>query len=164
MYSSTLTEVNRQPKAICGGPHQLESVLMSNTYSLVYYPINNNQWTFCNMTAIGASYLASLVLVWEENGGELIASLNISAGGACPTGWNKSSMNDASFCRSPSNNIGCYSTTFSTTRVSYQRVCGRARGYQKGKTDEFLAGGNIDGSYVNGLSITHGSPHQHIWT
>ena len=48
--------------------------------------------------------------------------------------------------------------------MSYQRVCGRARGYQKGKTDAFLAGGNIDDSYVDGLSITHGSPRQHIWT
>ena len=108
--------------------------------------------------------LLSLVLVWEENGEELIASLNISVGGACPTGYNKSFLNDASFCRSHSNNIGCYSTTFSTNRVSYQRVCGRVRGYQKGTTGAFLAGGDIDDSYVDGLSITHGSPCQHIWT
>ena len=37
-----------------------------------YYPINNNQWTFCNMTAFAAGYLISLVLVWKENGEELL--------------------------------------------------------------------------------------------
>ena len=130
-----------------------------------YYPINNNQWTFCNMTAIAASYFifscAGVRGEWRR-----IASFNISAENDCPTGWSKSSLNNVSFCRSSGGRrgIGCYSTTFSTYNVSYQRVCGRARGYQKGKTDAFLAGGNIDGSYVDGLSITHGSPRQHIWT
>ena len=46
--------------------------------------------------------------------------------------------------------------------MSYNRVCGRVRGYQKGSPDGFR-GGNIDG-YVDGLSITHGNPCQHIWT
>ena len=41
---------------------------------------------------------------------------------------------------------------FSTNGVSYQHVCGRARGYQKGSTDAFR-----DSYYVDGLSITHGS-------
>ena len=48
--------------------------------------------------------------------------------------------------------------------MSYQRVCGKARGYQKGTTSAFLAGGNINDSCVEGLIITHGSPRQHIWT
>ena len=97
------------------------------------------------------------MLVWEENG-RRIASFNISAENDCPTGWSKSSLNNVSFCRSNDGKrgIGCYSTTFSTNNVSYLTVCGRARGYQKGKTDAFLAGGNIDDSYVDGLSITHG--------
>lgn len=47
--------------------------------------------------------------------------------------------------------------------MNYNKVCGRARGYQKGTPDGFKSSGNID-SYVDGLSITHGSPRQHIWT
>ena len=54
--------------------------------------------------------------------------------------------------------------------MSYQRVCGRARGYQKGDTVEFYGTHSnhertIDEDYVSGLSITYNSnPHQHIWT
>ena len=94
-----------------------------------------------------------------------ITGINISAGDDCPTGWNKSSHNSTSFCRAPSDNVGCYSTFFSTNGVSYQHVCGRARGYQKGTTDAFQFNGrSIDTYYVDGLSITHGNPRQHIWT
>jgi len=62
----------------------------------------------------------------------------------------------------------CSSASFSTNGISYQRVCGRARGYQKGNslafygTDPYKA---IDEDYIDGLSITYGSnPRQHIWT
>ena len=132
-----------------------------------YYPINNNQWTFCNMTAIAAGYFtfacAGIGGEWKR-----IASFDISAGDDCPTGWSKSSHNGVSFCRSPSDNAGCYSTTFSTD-ISYTRVCGKARGYQLSSTDGFVRynnvdRNNIDVAYVDGLSITHGTPRKHIWT
>ena len=61
------------------------------------------------------------------------------------------------------------SANFSTNRTSYQRVCGRAKGYQKGETVGFYAyqhrvQGTIDGYYADGLLLTYGSPRQHIWT
>ena len=94
-----------------------------------------------------------------------IASINISAGDDCPTGWNKSSYNGVNFCRAPSGGRNCYSTFFSTNGISYQHVCGRARGYQQGAVNGFLRNtATIDSEYVNGLSITHGNPRQHIWT
>ena len=49
-------------------------------------------------------------------------------------------------------------------QASYQRVCGRARGYQKGDTLVFYMTNTIDHIYVSGLSITYGSPRKHIWT
>ena len=126
-----------------------------------YYPINNNQWTFYNMITIAADYFtfscAGVGGEWRR-----IASIDISAGDECPTGWSKSSHNGVSFCRSPSDNAGCYSTTFSANGMSYTRVCGKARGYQQSSTDGFARYGNADpnninGPYVDGLSITHGS-------
>ena len=127
-----------------------------------YYPIKNSQWTFCNMTAIAASYFTFFC---AGVGGEWrrIAKINISTGDDCPNGWNKSSHSDVSFCRSPNDNRGCYPITFSTNHTNYQRVCGRTRGYQKG-TPDGIFNGNINSIYVDGLSITHGSPRQHIWT
>ena len=128
-----------------------------------YYPINNI-WTFCNMTAIAASHFISSC-AGVEGHWRRIASIDVSAGDDCPTGWMKSSYNGVSFCRAPSDNNGCYSTFFSTNGVNYQHVCGRARGYQKGSPDAFWTTTNsIDSYYVEGLSITYGNPRQHIWT
>ena len=64
----------------------------------------------------------------------------------------------------------CSSANFSTNGISYQRVCGRARGYQKGDTGAFYGSHpdnirTIDEDYVSGLSITYiSNPHQHIST
>ena len=130
-----------------------------------YYLINNTQWIFCNMTAIAAAFPDGHICVGVGGEWRRIASINISAGDDCPTGWNKSSYNGVSFCRAPSDSGGCYPTFFSTSGVSYQHVCGRARGYQKGSPDGFYYNRlSIDTYYVYGLSITHGDPRQHIWT
>ena len=123
------------------------------------------------MTAIAAVVNDHIILscAGVEGQWRKIAGINISTGDDCPTGWNKSSHNGVSFCRAPSNNAGCYSTFFSTNGVSYQHVCGRARGYQKGSPDSFWpfrygSKTTIDLPYVDGLSITHSNPRHHIWT
>ena len=64
--------------------------------------------------------------------------------------------------------ISCQSVTFSPG-ISYTQVCGRVIGYQIGllwavwgrdiATDDVL-----DRPYVDGVSITRGSPRKHIWT
>lgn len=53
----------------------------------------------------------------------------------------------------------------------YGQVCGRIRGYQFGRVENFLMRNeinqDIDGAYVNGVSLTHSnteSRRQHIWT
>ena len=132
-----------------------------------YYFINNKTWTFCNMTLIAAIADGYIILscAGVEGQWRRIAGINISAGDDCPSGWLKSSYNGVSFCRTPNENGGCYSTLFSTNGVSYQHVCGMARAYQRGTPNAFEHNTrSIDSYYVDGLSITHGNPHQHIWT
>jgi len=103
-------------------------------------------------------------------GWKRIANINISAGDECPSGWRKGTHSGVSFCRVVSNDRHvCSSAYFSTNGTSYQRVCGRARGYQKGETDAFYAYYNkdkitVEDYYADGLLITYGIPHQHIWT
>lgn len=69
----------------------------------------------------------------------------------------------------------CTSTFFPTHGVQYSRVCGRVTGYQLASPDGFCPSQavclgsptdtSIDGGYVDGISITHGSgPRNHIWT
>ncbi len=46
-------------------------------------------------------------------------------------------------------------------------MCGRIKAYQFGTTNRFRDGGanpTIDGTYMDGISLTHGNPRQHIWT
>ena len=66
---------------------------------------------------------------------------------------------------------GCSATIFSPPRhrqmLQYQNVCGRVIGYEYGSADAFLNRWNnqtLDSPYVYGVSITHGTPHSHIWT
>ena len=65
---------------------------------------------------------------------------------------------------------GCASTTFPVHGVSYRRVCGRVTGYQYYSTDAFAPyysnrAITIDGTYIDGVSITHGHhPRKHVWS
>ena len=122
-----------------------------------YYRINNTEWVYCNMRDMILS-CAGVDGVWKR-----IAGFNITAGDECPSPWVKSSHNGVNFCTSANIGGGCNSVTYSTNGTSYQRVCGRASGYQKGSPDAF---GRLTNAfdYFEGLSITHSSPCQHIWT
>ena len=67
--------------------------------------------------------------------------------------------------RQTSSTGSCSSVTFlrNDVHVCYTQVCGRVIAYQYG-TPEGLLSDNIDDPYVDGISITHGSPRQHLWT
>ena len=70
-------------------------------------------------------------------------------------------------CRSPSNNAGCYPTTFSVQNVKYNKICGKIKGYQKGSPDgfqEWSSFPSLDNGYVDGISTTLGNPRKHLWT
>ena len=56
-----------------------------------------------------------------------------------------------------------HSVTFPANQTLYSQVCGRISGYQYYSPDGF-PGGNIDYRYVDGISLTHGSHRQHIWS
>ena len=135
-----------------------------------YYHINESQWIYCNMTVIAnGDFITTCAGV--GGGWRRIANINISAGDDCPGEWRKAMHSNVSFCRVASDGEHmCSSASFSANRISYQRVCGRARGYQKGDTLAFYRSylrfnTTIDESYVDGLSITYSSnPRQHIWT
>jgi hypothetical protein len=62
---------------------------------------------------------------------------------------------------------GCFVfTNVEPLNIQYSKVCGRVIAYQFGTTDAFDTGRSytIDGPYVDGVSLTHGDPRQHIWT
>ena len=109
----------------------------------------------------------------DGNGGWMrIGYINMTEPGAtCPQGLYNYTYGGKTLCdKSRDLRNGCSATFFSPIGLNYTKVCGQARGYQHGGPDSIYPnkeGGspNIDGAYVDGLSITHGSnPRQHIWT
>ena len=86
---------------------------------------------------------------------------------SCPSGWERGNRTNIQTCEIPKE-MDCISTTFAITPpAQYSDVCGRARGYQIGPTAAFsryLDNNNIEGNYLDGISITHGAPRTHIWS
>ena len=66
--------------------------------------------------------------------------------------------------RTTGGGASCSSVTLSTHGMKYNKVCGQAVGYQGGSTDSYNGKNNINSYYVDGMSITYGSPRKHIWT
>lgn len=88
----------------------------------------------------------------------------------CPSGWELTTQPRRT-CRSvrTSDSLVCDSATFPVSGGDYTRVCGRIIAYQYGTTRGLSAynydvANTTDSAYVDGISLTHGSPKQHIWT
>ena len=86
----------------------------------------------------------------------------------CPRGFRLYNQNGVKACGRPasSTGAGCQSSVqFPTYGVPYSEVCGRVTGYQYYSPDAFHSPNvGINSHYVDGVSLTHGSPHKHIWT
>ena len=98
-----------------------------------------------------------------------VAHLNMSdPSQQCPSAWREYNTSGIRACGRPvTSNGSCPSTTYSTNR-QYNKVCGRVIGYQVASPDAFntehQSDRSINGFYVDGVSITHGSPRNHIWS
>jgi len=105
----------------------------------------------------------------EEGVWMRVAGVNMTESNSqCPTGL-QLVTSPKRLCRK-SVTSGCSSATFPVHGVPYRRVCGKVIGYQYYSPDGFYPFYvnqrlTIDGVYVDGVSITHGSsPRHHIWT
>ena len=94
-----------------------------------------------------------------------VAYLNMSdPSQQCPSVWREITTPHR-VCGRRSSIGGCEGLNYTTGSEQYNQVCGRIIGYQIGIPNAFNANGQtIDTNYVNGISVTYGSPHQHIWT
>ena len=117
-----------------------------------YYHVKNHN-IYCNMGE----------LCGKEGGWTRVALLEASEN--CPLGLQAWFTGGIRVCRRQGNNAGCRSIKFPTNGISYTQICGRVIGYQKGTTDGVNTGrNNINDAYIDGVSITRGSPRQHVWS
>ena len=96
-----------------------------------------------------------------------VADINMTRSNEnCPAGFRKVTASGKTMCGGQ--NSSCISTTFSSHGLQYSRVCGKIIGYQYHSPDAFapytMQTQSIDGVFVDGIILTHGSPRTHIWT
>ena len=87
----------------------------------------------------------------------------------CPSGWNMTGLSITTCGRNSTGQHTCSSATFPVSGGEYSKVCGRIKAYQFGPTVAFYSYHTrrvttIDGAYACGVSLTHGTPRNHIWT
>ena len=84
----------------------------------------------------------------------------------CPSGLMEYISFTVHTCRRNDTSAGCSSVQFTTHELSYSKVCGRITALADGAPEGFMRTDDTDinGTYVDGVSLTHGAPRQHIWT
>ena len=153
-----LGSTSNQAAKSCGEIYQCNSEATSGLYWLATGDkgrIRIHQ-VYCDMEA------------WHcgvKGGWMRVAYINMRQRGArCPSPF-RLVTSPRSFCgRASIETGGCSSKTFSTHSINYNKVCGQVRGYQYGTPDGFVGPKDVDSYYVDGISITHGSPRKHLWT
>jgi len=126
---------------------------------------SGHHWLVRNAQTFQA-YCTPSISPSESQGWMRVAGVSASQG--CPSGLEPVTAEGRKMCRKTVN-TGCSSVTFPTHGFSYSEVCGRVYGYITGTTDGFYRHDNcpdctIEKQYVDGVSITHGHPRQHIWS
>ena len=95
-----------------------------------------------------------------------VASFNFSdLTQQCPSPWIEA-ITPVRSCVSPLGS-SCQGPVFQVPEGAgmYTRVCGHITGYGVGSPDAFNTSANsLDSFYLDGVSVTYGSPRQHIWS
>ena len=144
-----------------------------NSPSGVYLLATNDgtKYVYCNMEELCGS----------GGGWTRLAYLDMSdATENCPSGFRLYQSGGVRACgRATSSGGSCVSVQFPSNGISYSQVCGRVVGYQYATPDAVYPGRyrgetygsvidsthkDINSYYVDGVSITRGSPRQHVWT
>ena len=101
-----------------------------------------------------------------STGWKRVAYLNMSdPSHQCPSVWQEITTPHRVCGRRSASTASCEGLTYFTGSEQYDQVCGRMIGYQLSTPDAFRGSSlSIDTYYLDGVSVTYGSPRQHIWS
>ena len=156
-FCSSLGMLQSNPGKSCNDIYQIKKASRG---------VSGNYW-INTTTGVHQVYCDMELECGGHKGGWMrIADLDAVRGDDCPSGWNKITTPVAA-CIADSS-AGCHSTNSTTFGILYSKVCGMAVGYQYGDADGFsgkqFPSRTINGPYVEGVSITYGTPRKHLWT
>ena len=84
----------------------------------------------------------------------------------CPSAWREYNTNQFRACGRPLSRGASRPSQIFPISHQYSKVCGRVIGIQIASPDAFSHGRSrgINEGYIDGVSITQGSPRHHIWS
>ena len=119
-----------------------------------YYWIEGSGRQYCDMTRSWGGVTGG----WMR-----VAYLDMTnSSHQCPSGLRQRTDSNKRTCVRNSIPAGCSSVTFSATTSGYSKVCGKVIAYQFYTPNAFAQRGNIDGPYVDGVSLTHDTICGHL--
>ena len=164
----TLKKIKQQlPPPGCNPPSSCKDVIRCNSSaSSGYYQIQAANGSavqvYCDMEGTNCG---------GEGGWMRVAHLNMTdPSSQCPADFRIETANSKRFCIRDISSAGCVSMLFKSFELSYSQVCGYARGYSQVTPDGFsdpfgnVRSALLSGNYVDGVSITYGTPPTHVWT
>ena len=164
-----LTELHSEPNDISPLPTSCQEIKQRwpNSASGVYLISNKEsitlaQYVYCYMEELCGS----------NEGWTRLAYLNMSnPSQICPSGFRLYESGGVRACGRPVSSGGsCASEKFPSNGIRYSEVCGRVVGYAYTSPDAVdntvdpTQHNDINSFYVDGVSITYGTPRRHIWT
>lgn len=117
-----------------------------------------------NLTTLIQNEVLDLLIPCGGSGWVRVAYLNMSdPSQSCPSAWRLFTAPQRGCGKQ--NGPRCDGVTYSSNGMEYSQVCGRIFAFPQSTVQAFRGGQrSIDSYYVDGVSITHGSPRQHIWS
>ena len=104
-------------------------------------------------------YKCNITGLWRR-----VVYINPTLYNSCPSGLRKESIpNTNKQACGGTVDRGCSSVIFTVDRY-YTDICGIVQGYQYYTSNAFVASKTLNHAYVDGISITQGSPRRHVWT
>ena len=82
----------------------------------------------------------------------------------CPSAWREYNTSQFRACGRPLSRGASRPSQIFPISHQYSKVCGRVIGIQVVSPDAFHSVQDINESYMDGVSITRGSPRHHIWS
>ena len=154
---TTLVKVKGEIQAT----HNLSQTVWNNEKWLhnLTSSVQENRQAIHNLTQVVRDFKVYGSIGWRR-----VAHLNMTdPSEQCPSGFRLYSESGVRACGRPTLARGCpVSVRFPTHGVPFSEVCGRVTGYQYYAPDAI--DGSISNQYVDGVSLTYGSPHKHIWS
>ena len=122
-----------------------------------YYHVNSRD-IYCNMDT-----LCNVTGEWTR-----IGYLDMTQSAySCPSSLTLYEEDGYRLCRRSNNTPSCNSIILQNNGISYSQICGKVTAYQYRAPDAIAnraQENNLNSYYLDGISITRGSPRQHVWS